>query len=357
MTRVLLTGAGGFLGSHALRHFLSETDWHVVCTDSFRHEGKTDRIRVALRHAPEDWRGRVTVVTHDLTAPISAQTADRIGDVDYVAAYASLSDVDASIAEPAPFVRNNTDVALTVLGYARQAKPKALVWVSTDEVYGPVHRGEPGHKEWATVLPSNPYAASKAAQEAIAISYWRTYGVPLVIVNCMNLIGEAQAKTKFLPKVIAQVRDGQTVTIHGRPGNIGTRHYLHARNLADAILYVFRNLPPAAFWYHADIWNGSIAGDSSNKYKFRGADKPDRYNITGPDQLTNLELAQMVAKTMNRPLNYRLEDFHTTRPGHDPHYGLDPSKLAGLGWKPPVPFGESLERTVAWTLAHPEWLL
>lgn len=334
--RVLITGAGGFLGHHALRHFLTETEWDVVATDSFRHEGKTDRISLALGEGPPEWRERVTVVTHDLTAPVSAQMADRIGPVDYVAAYASLSDVDASIADPVPFVRNNTDVALSVLEYARQVKPKALVWVSTDEVYGPVHRDDPGHAEWAPILPSNPYAASKAAQEALAISYWRTYGVPLAIVNCMNLIGEAQAMAKFLPKIIASVRGGKTVTIHGRPGNIGTRHYLHARNLADAILYVFRNLPPG---------------------KFPAAHKPDRYNIASADRLSNLELAQSVAAVMGKPLRYELEDFHTTRPGHDPHYGLDPRKLTGLGWKPPVPFDESLERTVTWSLAHQEWLL
>jgi dTDP-glucose 4,6-dehydratase len=336
VTRLLITGAGGFLGHHALRHFLTETDWQVTCTDSFRHEGKTDRITLALGGGPAEWRDRVTVVTHDLTAPISAQTADRIGDVDYIAAYASQSDVDASIASPAPFVRNNTDVALSVLDYARQAKPRALVWVSTDEVYGPVEPHDPGHREWDAILPSNPYAASKAAQEAIAASYWRTYGVPLVIVNCMNLIGEAQSVTKFVPKVIAAVRDGETVTIHGQDGDIGTRHYLHARNLADAILHIFRTLPPAMF---------------------PQSGRPDRYNIASPDRLDNLELATLIALAMNRPLDYRLENFHATRPGHDPHYGLDPAKLTAAGWKPPVPFYESLQRTVEWTLAHPEWLL
>lgn len=341
--RLLITGAGGFLGHHALRHFLAETDWHITATDSFRHEGKTDRIHLALADGPAEWRHRVTVITHDLTAPISAQMSDRIGAVDYVAAYASLSDVDASIANPAPFIRNNTDVALSVLEYARLTRPTAVVWVSTDEVYGPVRREDPGHQEWATILPSNPYAASKAAQEAIATSYWRTYGLPLVLVNCMNLIGEAQAITKFVPKTIAAVRDGAPVTIHGKRGNIGTRHYLHARNLADALLFIFRSLPPSMFQ--------SVLGVHPR------SDRPDRYNIASADRIDNLQLAEMIAAAVGKKLHYRLEDFHSSRPGHDPHYGLDPGKLAGLGWKPPVPFGESLERTVAWTLAHPTWLL
>jgi dTDP-glucose 4,6-dehydratase len=245
------------------------------------------------------------------------------------------SHVDRSIDDPAGFIRNNTDVILSTLEYARQVSPAHIVVISTDEVYGPV-TGAAAHREWAPILPSNPYAASKAAQEAIAISYWRTYGLPVTIVNCMNLIGEMQDREKYLPKVIATVRDGGTVPVHGRPGDIGTRHYLHARNLADALLFILRSLPAA---------------------RYPDALRPDRYNIAGPDRVSNLQLASMVAETIGKPLRYELVDFHSTRPGHDPHYGLDPGKLTGLGWKPPVPFRESLTRTVEWTLSHPEWLL
>lgn len=332
--RALVTGSGGFIGSHVLRHLLTETDWHVVATDSFRHEGKTDRITQSLDGL--DWRGRVTVITHDLAAPFSAQMAHRIGPVDYVIAMASRSHVDDSITDPAGFIRGNTDVALSTLEFCREARPEHVILISTDEVYGPVEAGSPGHPEWAPILPSNPYSASKAAQEAIAISYWRTFGLPVTIVNCMNLIGEMQAPAKYLPMLISRISRGETVTVHGSPGNIGTRHYLHARNLADALLHIFLTLPPA---------------------RFPLAPRPDRFNVASADRVSNLDLAKMVAEIMGRPLLYGLEDFHTTRPGHDPHYGLDPSKLAAAGWKPPVPFAESLERTVRWTIRHPEWML
>jgi dTDP-glucose 4,6-dehydratase len=340
--RLLLTGAGGFIGHHVLRHFLAETDWHIVATDSFRHKGKTDRISLALAEGDPSWRERLTVITHDLAAPFSSQMADRIGRIDYLIAMASESHVDRSIADPATFIRNNVGVILSTLGYARAAMPGHVIVISTDEVYGPVMGGHV-HREWSPILPSNPYAASKAAQEAIAISYWRTYGLPLTVVNCMNLIGEAQDPEKYLPSLIARISRGETVTVHGTPEDIGSRFYLHARNLADALLHIFRDIPPSLF--------GAL---QPSRYAAGG--RPDRFNIVGPDRVTNLELAERVAAIIGKPLAYDLVDFHSTRPGHDPHYGLDPAKLTAAGWKPPVPFAESLERTVRWTLAHPSWL-
>ncbi len=84
--------------------------------------------------------------------------------------------------------------------------------------------------------------------------------------------------------------------------------------------------------------------------------RPDRYNVVGLEQVSNLELAERVATIVGSSLWYRLVDFASARPGHDPHYGLDGAKLAATGWKPPVPFAESLERTVRWSMLHPEWL-
>jgi dTDP-glucose 4,6-dehydratase len=333
LSRVLVTGAGGFIGAHVVEHFAANTDWEIVATDSFRHKGKTDRLFPLWRDNP----GRIEVVRHDLCVPLSAQMVDQIGDVDYVLALASESHVERSITDPVPFVRNNVDVVLSTLEYVRQAKPKSVIWTSTDEVYGPVEYDDmAGHPEWDTILPSNPYSASKAAQEAIAISYWRTYGIPLIIVNCMNLIGERQDSEKFLPSLIAGINEGSKVTIHGTPSNIGSRHYLHARNLADAMLFLTQFGQPTRY-------AGNIC-------------RPDRYNVVGPDRVTNLALAQMVAKIIGKPLNYELVDFHGARPGHDAHYGLDGTKLTELGWTLPLTLQESLEKTVNWTLKHPEWL-
>jgi dTDP-glucose 4,6-dehydratase len=346
----LLTGSGGFIGSHVLEHIFTATTWQVLATDSFRHKGKADRIAQMLEPRP-DWRPRLEVTTHDLQAPFTDQMIYRMGPVDYVIAMASESHVDRSIDDPVSFIRNNVNVILSTLEFCRTVQPKHVMVISTDEVYGPepIVGGVPvPHPEWAPIVPSNPYSASKAAQEAIATAYWRTFGVPVTIINCMNLIGERQDPEKFVPMLIRGIASGEEVTIHGREGDIGTRHYLHARNLADALVYILKNLPPAMYGAHAK------AGLDRPAYV---ADRPDRYNIVGPDRIDNLVLAQTIAGIVGRPLKYRLLDFHSARPGHDPHYGLAPEKLAKAGWTPPVPFDESLIRTVRWSLDHPEWLL
>jgi dTDP-glucose 4,6-dehydratase len=368
MPRILLTGASGFAGAHFLEHVLATTDWSVASIQSFRHRGTSERITQVLDGDPASpepvktggWRDRVTMLTHDLTAPVSAQGLHQVAGedgLDYLVGIASESHVDRSITGPVAFAENNLAVALNTLELARALKPKALVLISTDEVYGPAEPGH-AHKEWSTILPSNPYSGSKAAQEAMAISYWRTYGVPLIITNTMNLIGERQHTEKFIPKTLRAIVNGDEAVIHGSPGNIGSRHYLHARNMADAVLFLLRKTRPSMFPAHMDEARRgmSLRAELKGRPFTAMADRPDRYNIASADRIDNLQLAQMIATAAGMPLRYRLEDFHSQRPGHDPHYALDPAKITALGWKPPVEFTESLARTVRWTLARPEWL-
>lgn len=335
MTKLLLTGGAGFIGAHTFAHIMHNTDWHVTIIDSFRHKGKADRIAEMLESHP-DWRERLTVVTHDLKAPFSNQTIERIGPIDYVINMASESHVDRSITDPRDFIENNVHLTLTMLEYIRQHPVKKFIQISTDEVYGPAPDGH-NHKEGEPHRPSNPYSASKAAQESIAFSYWRTYDLPICITNTMNIIGEMQDPEKYLPMIIQKIRAGEPVTIHANAdgSKIGSRYYLHARNQADALLFLLKNVEFPAYSTGEDM---------------------ARYNVVGEREVTNLELAQMVASILGKELKYELVDFHSSRPGHDLRYALDGSKLAALGWKAPLTLDESLKNTVEWTIARPEWL-
>ena len=331
----LITGIGGSIGIHVFIHLMKNTDWHVVGIDSFRHKGLYDRLTHAMdEHF--DWADRLDLVTHDLRGPLSDMTMHKIGPVNHIINLASLPDVADSIQDPVPFIMSNTAIMLNILEYARKVQPETFVHISTDEVYGQTD-GQTYHKEWAPSLPSSPYSASKVSQEAAAIAYWRTYRLPLIIVNLMNNFGSYQSAAKYPSIVIRKVMRGEEVTIHGSPTAVGSRHYIHSRNAADALLFMMQRFPPRM---HMD---GSV-------------DLPDRYNVSGGPAISNLDLAQMIADIIGKPLTFKFEPFSKTRPGHDWHYGLDGSKLHDLGWKPPVDFETSLRETVKWYMRHPEWL-
>lgn len=331
--RVLLTGASGFFGSHLLRHLLMNTDWDIVCVVSWKHKGTPERVENA-------WDGqdknRVTIIRHDLEAPFTEHTKKRIGNIDYILNIASNSHVDRSITDPVPFVLGNVQSVLTMLELAREIKPKLFLQFSTDEVYGPAPKGI-NFKEGERSRPSNPYSASKMAQENIAFSYWRTYDVPVIITNTMNLIGQTQDAEKFPALCLRKIYNGEEVTVHGKPEDIGSRFYIHARNAADAVLYIINKLPPAHYIEDLVL-------------------VPSQYNIVGETELNNLELAQMTARLLGKELKYKFEDFHKTRPGHDRRYALSGEKLRNLGWQPPEDFEESWKRSINWTLEHKEWL-
>lgn len=332
----LLTGVGGSIGVHTLSQIMKNTDWDVIGIDSFRHKGWCDRVATHLEGHPNDVP-RVKIVTHDLTAPFSELTKSKIGHVDYIINMASLSDVEASNIEPVPFVKNNIDLVLNMLEYAREIKPEVFIQISTDEVYGPTTGKNDGYKEWDAKVPSNPYAASKSCQEELAIAWWRAFGVPIIITNTMNNFGEMQQSSKYPVMIQKALASDQEITIHGGEKGIGSRSYIHSQNFANALIFILKNLPP----------HMHVPGE---------VDKPDRYHIAGDKQVDNLELAQMIADLMEKELKYKIIDFHSTRPGHDPHYGLNAEKIKSLGWESSVSFEESLSNTIKWQTAHPEWI-
>lgn len=334
MKRVLVSGIGGFIGSHFLSHILVNTDWNVIGIDSWNHKGISERVCDSKHY--EDNKHRVKIFTHDLNAPMSDILIDKIGKVDYIVNFASDSHVDRSITDPVPFVKNNVNIILNMLEYARVAQPEKFIQIGTDETYGSTD-GVNTHKEWDAILPSNPYSASKACQEAVAISYWRTYNSPIILTNFMNQFGEMQSPEKFVPMTIKKVMDGETLTIHSDPSGkkSGTRYWLHVRNSSDALLFLMKNVVPMMYPEHT---------------------RPERFNIVGEQQISNLDLAKMIADILGKELKYELVDAHSSRPGHDLHYGLNGEKLKSYGYQYPNNLKQTLEKMIKWTLDHKEWL-
>ena len=353
--RVLFTGHGGFVGHHCLEYFLEKTDWEIICIDSFRHKGDITRVKEVVGPDPKN-NLRVKTFIHDLTVPFSEPLKNLIFErkinergvveskpIHMIINMASESAVERSTTEPVGCLHNNWHLAMNMLEFARECEGLTHFFqVSTDEVYGEAPPNG-AHKEWDVICPSNPYAASKAAQEAMAISYWRTYGVPVIITNTMNIIGERQNPEKFLPKIIAKIATNQKMPIYGEPGNIGSRVYLYAKNMADSL--VFLSDKPVSSYKQLVADNNTADA------------RPDRYNVCGDAEFDNLELAQMVAKVMDKELNYELIPSESARPGYDRRYALDGSKLREMGWEAPFTMEKTLEKIVNWSLENPHWII
>lgn len=321
--RCLITGGRGFLGSHLVEHILKNTDWEIVIFDKLSYASVAED-RLADMDTWEKYKSRVRLFTVDLCQEISEGVKRDVGDVDYIFHVAAESHVDKSIEDPVPFILNNVSATLTTLEYARcQPSLRMFLNISTDEVYGPAPQGY-AFEEFEVHKPSNPYSASKSAQEVIGIAYSNTYKVPVVTIRSMNLIGERQHPEKFVPKIVSAILNGTWLNVHGDPecNRIGTRFYLHCRNLSDALLHVV-------------------------KLGYAGYDE---WNIAGLEEISNLDLALRISKILEKPLMYTIVDFHSSRPGHDLRYALDSSKLLKSGYTYPVNFEESLERTVRWMI-------
>ena len=154
----------------------------------------------------------------------------------------------------------------------------------------------------------------------------------------MNVFGERQHPEKFVPMCIKKIRDGETVTIHSDKTKkiAGSRHYIHAEDVSEAILFL-------------------LSSKIKDEIDWGGAKCP-KFNIVGAEELTNLELAEIIAKSQSKKLNYEMVDFHSSRPGHDLRYSLSGQKMKSMGWEPKIKVQSRIKQVVDWSLENPSWI-
>ena len=336
--KILITGGAGFIAHHVVDKILSTTDWKIITLDRLDFSGNLNRLNEVVCSYPKSERTRVRVVHHDLKAEINPELIATIGRVDYISHLAAGSHVDRSISHPLEFVMDNIVGTANILDYARKIDTlERFAYFSTDEVFGPAPKGV-NYKENDRYNSTNPYSATKAGAEELVVAYENTYGLPSLITHTMNVFGERQNPEKYIPMVIKKVRDSEMVTVHANEKKTiaGSRHYIHARDVADALLFL----------YNYDI--------SQFKPDETGA-KCQKFNIVGIDEIDNLELAQFIAKVQNKDLVYEMVDFHSQRPGHDLRYALDGSKMKKMGWSPDSAFTK-LEEVIDWSQKNERWL-
>ena len=338
--KVLITGGCGFVGHHLVEGVLKQTDWEIVILDRLSYASAGfDRLRDIEAYDDK----RVKVLGCDLSNGIPEGIAKEIGNVDYIWHLAAESHVDRSLQDSIPFVKANVLGTAHLLEYVKRHQPnlKKFVTFSTDEVFGPAPQGV-FYKEGDTCNPSNPYSASKEGEEAISKAFAFSFGLPVMIVRSMNIFGERQHPEKFIPKTVRAILKGEKVTIHGVPGKISSRCWIHAREVCNALLFLMEK--------------GEII---EKKYQFDPSHGV--YHIVGEERSV-LDLANRISEIIRgRKLKedeIEYVDFHSTRPGHDLRYALSGEKLKNMGFRYTMNLEESFDKMIRWMI-RPEnrrWL-
>lgn len=320
--KVLLTGIAGFYGHHLARYILENTDWEIVGLDRIDEAGNLNR----LKDIGFTDNKRCKFIFHDLRSPLNTLLREQIGNIDIILHIAAASHVDRSVIDPMGYVLDNVVGTTNILEYARKTNISKFIYFSTDEVFGSVKENR--FKEWDRFNPGNPYSASKAAGECMAIAYENTYKVPVIITHCMNIFGERQHPEKFLPKVIRQIRNNEQVTIHSDKSKTisGSRNYIYVDQVSAALMFIL---------------DKGVVGD--------------KYNIEGPIEFSNLDLAKLVAESMGKELDYVMISPDNVRPGNDFSYGIDGSKLKEMGFSYNLDTIAKMRDVINWYLNNTGW--
>jgi dTDP-glucose 4,6-dehydratase len=308
MTRILVTGGAGFIGSQYVRALAPTTK--ITVLDKLTYAGNLANL------GPVE--GQYEFVQGDICdGELLAQV---VPGHDVVVNFAAETHVDRSIASAGEFVRTNVLGVQTLMeACARAATPK-VVHVSTDEVYGSIETGS--WTEEFPLSPNSPYAAAKAGGDMIALAYFRTHGLPVAITRCGNNYGPYQFPEKVIPLFVTRLLDGEKVPLYGDGGNI--RDWIHAADHCRGIHLVVERGEP-----------GEV------------------YNIAGTAELNNSELTQRLLDAFG--VGWEQVKYVTDRKGHDRRYSLDDTKIRALGYRPSIGFADGLAETIEWYSAHRSW--
>ncbi len=318
MTRWLVTGGAGFIGSNFIRRALAERpDLAIANLDALTYSGRRENLadceanpRYRFEHGDIADAERVEAVFHSFRPEV-------------VVHLAAESHVDRSIGDATAFVRTNVQGTQVLLDAARRHRVARFLHISTDEVYGSL--GAEGRFSEASPLePNSPYAASKAAGELLVRAAAHTHRLPALITRSSNNYGPYQFPEKLIPLAIVNALAGQPIPLYGTGENV--RNWIHVDDHCRGLLAALEHGQP-----------GGV------------------YNLGGEEELDNRGLLERLLGLLDRPLS--LIQPVPDRPGHDLRYALDSSRARReLGWAPQVPLPRGLADTVEWYRAHPAWL-
>jgi len=313
--RLLVTGGAGFIGSNFIRHMLgSHPSCEVINLDLLTYAGNLHNLK-GIDNNP-----KYSFINGDIcNLDLVRATLDRF-DIDAIVHFAAESHVDRSIADASAFVRTNVIGTHTLLEGARLHDIPRFIHISTDEVYGSTTVGS--FQESDILAPSSPYSASKAGSDLLALSYYTTYKLPVIITRCTNNFGPYQHPEKLIPLFVTNLIEGKKVPIYGSGKNV--RDWIYVKDHCQAVEFLLER--------------GRLG---------------EIYNIGGGNEKTNLEITDLILKLLEKDSS--MIEFVTDRPGHDFRYSLDCSKIHALGWRPGYTFETALQETVTWYVQNEWW--
>lgn len=315
---LLVTGGCGFIGSNFVHYVLGRyPEVRITNVDVMTYAANPKN----LDHLPDPSRYRL--VKADISNRPAIRSILQEDRPDYVVHFAAESHVTNSIAAPEPFVEANVVAVRAFLDELRTAEIKRILFVSTDEVYGSAEEGVV-FTEQSPLIPSTPYAATKAGGELLAGCYRITYGLPIVVTRCSNNYGPRQHPEKLIPRFVLRALRNQPLTLHG--DGLHLREWIHTEDHASAIMAIL--LAPQA--------------------------SPVINIGTGIERSTR-DIAGMILRVLGRPASLLVSV--PDRPGNDRRYRVDATRLRQeIGWVPSRNFEEALEDTIMWYVQNADWV-
>ena len=309
--KILVTGGAGFIGTNFIRYWLkNHQNSEITVLDKLTYAGRRENL--------QDIINDINFIQGDICDKDLVSQA--MNDCDMVFHFAAESHVDRSISDAKSFVQTNVVGTYTLLEVAKESEIERFVHISTDEVYGStLHES---FVEGDPLDPSSPYSATKAGSDLLALSYYKTHGLPVVVTRSSNNYGPYQYPEKMIPLMILNALDNKALPVYGDGKNV--RDWLYVEDNCSAISAVAQK---------------GISGEV--------------YNIAAQNEYENLEIIQRILKILGKSED--LITFVRDRPGHDRRYSLSNDKILGLGWKPETSFEDALEKTVTWYCEHEEW--
>jgi dTDP-glucose 4,6-dehydratase len=334
---ILVTGGAGFIGSNFVLDWLRLSTEPVITLDKLTYAGNLQNLSEVLAD-----RDHHQFVQGDIADGALLATLLKEHSIRAVVNFAAESHVDRSIHGPEDFIQTNIVGTFRLLEAVRAywngldgsaKRDFRFLHVSTDEVYGSLSKSDPPFNERHRYEPNSPYSASKAASDHLVRAYHHTYGLPVLTTNCSNNYGPYHFPEKLIPLCIHNALAGKPLPIYGDGQQI--RDWLYVQDHCSAIRRVLEA--------------GTLG---------------EVYNIGGWNEKANLEVVHTLCDILDDlspradGASYKTQiTFVTDRPGHDRRYAIDASKLEReLGWKPAETFESGIRKTVAWYLAHQDWV-